>query len=320
MALGWRDGDLVLCLVVDVSRLFLALAVFFVGCTTPIDREVKKRAFVDGKWVIDGHVSEEVLSAGKRVYVRNCQTCHGREGDGNGSSARYLSPRPRNFQKAKFKFAGIEDRGLPHDDELIRIIKNGLDGSAMKPWDLPDKQIRAVVQYIKTFSKEGKGFDSAKLSIKKPRIPEMPSFDSWAALEANGEKLYHTYFECAKCHPSYVSPEKFTEWETAQRVGSSYLPAPKWSPNYEAVLVPPDFLEHPLRSVRKDQNGYRLDDLYRVVAYGLQGPMPGYGHLGEKDVWAVALYVKRLSDSKKKPEGVALQSQMLRWSSPAPSN
>ena len=315
MALACWRRDLADRLGVDVKFGCIFLFLAATGCTDLVGVEVQRRVELSGEWVIDGFIPEETLAAGKRVYLRNCQTCHGEKGDGNGPSGKFLSPRPRNFQKAKFKFAGVEDRGLPHDDELVRIITGGLEGSAMRAWDLPEKQVREVIQYIKTFSEPGKGFRSPKLTVKKPKLPNVPGKERQAELIAKGAKLYHTYFECAKCHPSYVSPEKFREWETAQRVGFPYLPAPKWSPNYEAVLVPPNFLEHSLRSVGETKNGHRVEDLYRIVAYGLQGPMPGYGHLGEDDVWAVALYVKSISDMKRTEEGAALLSKMNIWAS-----
>src|SRR5262249_289719 len=148
----------------------------------------------------------------------------------------------------------------------------------------------------KTFSLPGTGFRDPKLKVKAPVIPPDP-FPHGAPPDviARGKKLYHSYFECAKCHPSYASKEEFSTWDAQQRADAPSLPAPKWSSEFQSVLLPPDFLRHPMHSVRAAP--WTRVDLYRVVAYGLQGPMPGYGHLGVDDVWAVVHYVETLLHS-----------------------
>jgi mono/diheme cytochrome c family protein len=59
------------------------------------------------------------------------------------------------------------------------------------------------------------------------------------------------------------------------------------------VLLPPDFLRHPMRFART------TTDIYRIVAYGMQGPMPAYGHLGSEAVWAVAHYTEWLAGQRR---------------------
>jgi mono/diheme cytochrome c family protein len=258
-------------------------------------------------------VPAATLNRGHRVYERNCLVCHGERGDGRGPAARTMSPPPRDFRQATFKYAGIEDRGLPDDDELIRIVRSGLTGSAMPPWDLSEPELRAVVSYVKTFSFSGTGFRDARLEVKKPVIPPDPFAGETSAGIERGRKLFHSYFECAKCHPSYVPPSAFQEWEAEQRADGAYLPAPKWSAGHGEVLVPPDFLRHDMRSVRRGADGASAEDLYRITAYGLQGPMPGYGHLGAADVWAVAHYVKSLADSRWTEAGRQLARDMANW-------
>jgi mono/diheme cytochrome c family protein len=241
-------------------------------------------------------VDAETLNRGRRIYIRYCQTCHGEEGNGKGPSSWGQWPSPRNFQSAKFKFAGILDRGLPHDDQLVRVIRGGLRGTAMKPWDLPENQIRDVIQYIKTFSPPGRGFRDPDLEVYEPVIPDDPWSDRSAAI-ARGEELYHSIFQCSSCHPQFVSDEQFAKWKnTRPRAIDPLESVPKAAPGYGNVLLPPDFRVHPMRSVAESEAGYAARDLYRVVAFGLQGPMPGYVHLGEKDVWAVAHYVKSIAD------------------------
>jgi len=47
-------------------------------------------------------------------------------------SSANLRPPPRNFTKAQFKFAWVDPpTALPTDDDLRRIIRGGLHGTAM---------------------------------------------------------------------------------------------------------------------------------------------------------------------------------------------
>jgi mono/diheme cytochrome c family protein len=295
---------------VRVALLVLSLA-FVPGCAEPA---------LQGPQVLGGvEIPVDVLERGRDGYLRYCVTCHGEQGDGRGIAATSAWPPPRDFRDARFKFAGIEDRGLPDDAELARIIRHGLAGTGMKPWDVPEPALLPIIHYIKTFSPEGRGFRSERLEVKAPRIPPDPlaaaGDEARTRAIERGARLYHSYFECAQCHPSYVEPERFAAWDAEQRADAPYAPVPKWAPDYQSVLVPPDFLRHPMRSVRRDGapgGGHRADDLYRVIAYGLQGPMPGYGHLGEEDVWAVAYYTKWLLDLAGTPGADELRERLAR--------
>ncbi len=261
-------------------------------------------------------VAPEVLEQGKWVYRRYCATCHGNDGDGKGVTSFGQWPPPRDFRIAKFKFAGVQDRGLPSDKELRRIITQGLKGTYMRPWILRDTELNAVIQYIKTFSREGKGFRSKRLKVKPPEIPPDPydTPEKIAAAQVLGEKLYHATFQCSSCHPAYVKAEKFSEWEATIRAADPFDSVPKYSENYRNVLLPPDFLRHDMRAVRSHKVdghlNHRVSDLYRSVAFGLMGPMPGFGHLGAADVWAVSHYVKMLADKKDTVEGNALRRKL----------
>ncbi len=263
----------------------------------------------DGNQITSGQVLAGIevpaaaLEAGRRIYLRNCAPCHGVDGDGHGPAALASWPKPRNFTLAKFKFAGVDGQGLPSDDDLMRIIQNGLPGSSMPAWDLPTSELLDVIDYIKTLSPPGRGFRDPKRHVSKPEIPPLPLGASTtdpqglADLIAEGERIYHEVFQCAKCHPAYVPPGRYS----GLRGRNPELPAAKWSDDYNEVLLPPDFRRHSLRSVRMDASGANPQDLFRVVAYGLSGPMPGYRHLGDERVWAVVYYVKSLLDEDLNP-------------------
>ena len=278
----------------------LTLLVLLAACREPVITEPQT---LGGALVL-----AEVLEQGRLVYRRYCVSCHGEKGDGKGVASFGQVPAPRDFRHGKFKFAGVEDLGLPSDVELQRIITQGLAGTYMRPWVLQETELNAVVQYIKTFSLPGKGFRSKRLKVKAPQFPPDPyaSAEQKTAAIKKGEELYHALFRCSACHPAYVGAAKMKSWGAQMRTDAPFAPVPKWSEDFRSVLVPPDFFRHAVRAVRAERDrgklSYRVDDLYRTIAYGMQGPMPGYAHLGDAEVWAVAYYVKSLLDSRESDE------------------
>lgn len=104
----------------------------------PPKKEVKK----------EGGANEKLMAEGKTVYENNCAGCHGVEGNGNGPAAAALTPKPRNFIEAKYKYGG-DDAGL------TKTIENGVQGTAMPAWkdSLSGDQVKSVVAYIKAFKK-----------------------------------------------------------------------------------------------------------------------------------------------------------------------
>jgi len=98
-------------------------------------------------------VDPQTLERGRDLYNRYCATCHGFDGKAETSQARALDPRPRDFTAAHFKHKIEPGDALPTDDELARIIRNGVPGTGMPAWpNLDPKDLDAVIQYIKTFS------------------------------------------------------------------------------------------------------------------------------------------------------------------------
>src|SRR5207245_9280645 len=83
---------------------------------------------------------------GRAVYTRRCVGCHGRDGDGNGEAATFLSPRPRDFTAAIFKFRSTPSGSLPTDADLVRTVTRGAPRTAMPTWhELPLQARRAAI-------------------------------------------------------------------------------------------------------------------------------------------------------------------------------
>jgi mono/diheme cytochrome c family protein len=280
-------------------------------------------------------VSADVLTQGQIKYMQYCRACHGEDGDGRGPAAKGLRPPPRNFTKAIFKFGGVvphDPPSLPTDDDFRRIVKSGLHGTAMLPWDVPDADLDNIIQYIKTFSprwqQEAPG-EQLKVSVES---------DPWRGKEKEGillgMKLYHGLAQCSSCHPAYASKQAIYEGSNEVNPDSPitdfrddmYTASPTDSQEYSLDgkhplrIMPPDFTHRQLRSIR---DGHEVEDLFRVVSLGITGAaMPAWKDtLKDEQIWAIAHYVKSLQDLRDTPQADELMKNAVaantHWQPPA---
>lgn len=90
------------------------------------------------------------------LYRRHCAHCHGINGDGNGPTASILNPYPRDYRPGIFKFKSTVLEALPTDEDLRRIVNEGVPGTAMPAFVLyPSDEVNALVEYVKYLSMRG---------------------------------------------------------------------------------------------------------------------------------------------------------------------
>lgn len=90
------------------------------------------------------------------LYRRHCVHCHGVAGNGAGPTAEFLNPYPRDFRHGWFKFKSTGINEKPTDDDLRRILREGINGTAMPSFKLlPAAEIDALVEYVKYLSIRG---------------------------------------------------------------------------------------------------------------------------------------------------------------------
>lgn len=78
---------------------------------------------------------------GLGLYARNCASCHGKNGEGNGPGASGLLPHPSNFTEHEYT-----------PDLMASILWNGVPGSAMSAWrDLAPEDLAAVALVVRGF-------------------------------------------------------------------------------------------------------------------------------------------------------------------------
>jgi len=212
---------------------------------------------------------------GETVYARWCVSCHGQQGDGRGYSAQWLEPRPRDFTSGIFKCRSTPSGTLPTNDDLMRTLTVGLYHTYMPPWAIiGDAQMRAVIEYLKTFSSKWKEEAPGTPIV----IPAEPPNDE--ASRKRGLGIWKNN-QCEKCH----GPEGKGNGASAPTLRDDW-----------------GFSDQPFNFAASDKRkcGTTNSDLYRTFMTGVSGsPMPSFGDsISQQDAWDLVHYVLSLQAAK----------------------
>ncbi|HEX4457649.1 MAG TPA: c-type cytochrome [Polyangia bacterium] len=276
--------------------LCLFAALYLGGCAPR--RKIAGPLHLAGGRVVD----VATLARGQAAYDQYCRPCHGDDGDGKGYSWYGLRPPPRDFTQALFKFGHVANGGLPSDAELERIVRHGLNGTAMLPWELSARELDATLQYVKTFSPRWTQEAPGESIVASPD-PFGPARAAEAV--AKGAELYAHKAQCLSCHPAYdgsghaTAPAKLHVSEFCLAWKPHERPTDEPECAVPVKVLPPDFTRDPLRTIYR---GSELPDLYRIIAAGIGGSgMPTWkGALPEDEIWALAYYVRSLQPPSKR--------------------
>lgn len=250
------------------------------------------------------------IASGRQQYLASCAGCHGHDGDGAGPAARFLDPRPRNFQRGMFKFTTTGSGQRPTRADIFDTIRRGLSGSSMPAFPLlSDERRWDLVEYVRFLALRGEfrkllldhaweeeelpapedvadfveivdgRWMPSKLVQQFPGAPEPPSD---AASVAAGAELYKdtARANCLTCH----GPGGKGDGPTA----SDYLDG--WG----YPIRPRDLTTGVFRA------GTRSQDLYLSIATGINGtPMPAFeGVLSPDEIWSLVHFVRSLAAPK----------------------
>jgi mono/diheme cytochrome c family protein len=254
-------------------------------------------------------VPAAALEHGRTVYTHYCRACHGDAGDGKGTAAAGLVPPPRDLRLGVYKFAAVPAGQLPRDADFARTIRQGLHGTAMQAWQVPEAELDDLIQYVKAFAPRWRSETAGDEIAISP--------DPWTGRDgealARGTRVYHGLAQCAvACHPAYVTRaeiEAFTKEVSGMDLqeirADVYAPVAKES-DYGFKILPPDFTFNPMRG------GDTLADIYRAIASGIGGTaMPTWKNvLPETDLWALAHYVRSLVELRDSPQAAALAERL----------
>ena len=99
--------------------------------------------------------SPALQARAESLFAKQCATCHGRQGRGDGQAAYLLYPKPRDFGEAKFRLVSTDNK-VPTDEDLFRTITRGIPRSAMPDWrHLPELDRWALVYHVRKLAREG---------------------------------------------------------------------------------------------------------------------------------------------------------------------
>ena len=90
------------------------------------------------------------------LYRLHCAHCHGVSGGGDGPTAPFLNPYPRDYRQGVFKYKSTFGAAKPTHDDLKRVLIHGVAGTSMPSFrTLPDNEIEALVEYVRYLSVRG---------------------------------------------------------------------------------------------------------------------------------------------------------------------
>ncbi|MGL6076392.1 MAG: c-type cytochrome [Fimbriiglobus sp.] len=255
----------------------------------------------------DYDTSSATLARGSQVYKRQCASCHSLTGSSRGPGE--WMPFPRDYRTGMFKSATTHAK--PSPVALARLIRQGVPGSVMQPYDLmTDADLRAVTAYVIHLSQRGE----TELRVFKELADEEPTAEdfrklapeiaakvasAWQAAATpaptniilptdhdslrRGHKLFReaTGAGCISCHQAYGKEDTFRydSWGISVKL--------------------PDLTRGELRWGREPS------DLFHRVRYGIPASgMPSNPNLSDADTLALAAFVAAMSHPDRLPDDV----------------
>jgi mono/diheme cytochrome c family protein len=267
------------------------------------------------------------LRESAELYRQQCLHCHGVEGGGDGPTADFLNPRPRDYRPGKFKFTALNNKARPRREDLLHVLQEGIYLTAMPSFArLSRAQLHGLVDYVRLLGQRGETevllIDEYEASTGIPyeTIEETYRFvhDRWQDTadeliafdgevpEATPERIAHgrelfldeNGANCVKCHGVDARGQGLSAKEVNPDTGELEWAKDDWGNE----ISPRDLTRGIFRF------GRRPIDLYRRVYAGINGtPMPAHfgmditqpdgtkRPLDENDVWDLVHFVRSLS-------------------------
>ena len=189
---------------------------------TPLDLIAWQRLPVDY-----GNDTGHFLKNGRGLYMQHCSHCHGTSGDGNGPTARYLNPKPRDYRKGVFKFTATRPLDKVTRLDLKRIIVRGIPGTYMPSFRLlTNEEVHSLVEYVRWLAMRGE-FEQ-QLAVE---LEESFSQTAFSARVKGGEKSREILAEL-----SDVLARDFAD--VADTAGTDLREVWEYAESVDALIVP----------------------------------------------------------------------------------
>jgi mono/diheme cytochrome c family protein len=238
-------------------------------------------------------------TTGQTLYQRWCESCHGAQGDGTGTGARYVYPPPRNLLSGRFSLVSSENRIVSRTD-IERVLRNGMPGTAMVAYEnkVREDELKALVDEVCRLCEVGAAARYAANCDRTGEAPDeeqrrefvaryttpsaalvVPSFSvhDRRAVE-RGKLLFHSQ-GCSSCHGS-------------DGVGATDVAL---IDETDHAVRPRDLVHEPFKG------GHQPEAIYRRIHVGFpSGPMPAHTALSEQQTVDLVCYVVSLSAAPKR--------------------
>ena len=90
-------------------------------------------------------VNATTLAEGKQLFTKNCMSCHGPLGKGDGKAGATLKPPPADLTDEMWKHGST-------DAEIFAVIRDGAKGTGMRGFAgrMTTKELWTVLNYVRT--------------------------------------------------------------------------------------------------------------------------------------------------------------------------
>jgi tetratricopeptide (TPR) repeat protein len=153
------------------------------------------------------------------LFSTHCASCHGLAGLGDGPANRHLYPRSRNLRDDPYRLVSTTN-GLPSHDDIKKVIRNGIDGTAMRGLsNLSDADLDQLATQTLQLRQAGikryllESMAELEVSIDAETLPSIESnlitpgepiaIPDWpvvtAAMLSDGKRLFRDA-TCSQCH------------------------------------------------------------------------------------------------------------------------
>ena len=271
------------------------------------------------------------LAETAEMYRTQCQHCHGVSGGGDGSTAEFLNPLPRDYRPGIFKFTALKDKARPRRQDLARVLREGIYMTAMPSFArFSEARLQGLVDYVRLLSKRGETEillasdyeaysedPASSLAIEKIQETYLFVHDRWPmdddlVITYSGEIPATTPESIARGKQLFLGGEgvgaNCVSCHGVDGRGLSGPSAKERDPVTEVLDWVKDEWGNEIRPRNLTRGEYRFGrrpiDIYRRVYSGINGtPMPAHlgmqitdadgnqRELGEDDVWDLVHYV-----------------------------
>lgn len=264
------------------------------------------------------------LRQSAEFYRRECLHCHGNSGGGDGPTARFLSPTPRDYRKGIFKFTALSDKATPRREDLFRILTDGVYTTAMPSFRrFSDAELNGAADYVRLLAMRGQVetlltysfLDNEAITPAAVTEAYLDTWEKWTGSDeyfiafdgeipaptpaslARGRELFMDAGtgNCFSCHGEQGLGNGASAFEAGED-GEMRRIRDDWGHD----IIPRDLTRGIFRF------GRRPIDIYRRIYAGINGtPMPGLGTatdangdplLSDDEMWALVHYVRSLGE------------------------